>query len=218
MKPTIRNIYTVLYDAFGPQSWWPADNAEEMIIGAILTQNTAWANVERALTALRQHRLLSFSALSAAPVGLIAQHIHPAGYFNQKAKKLKIFSCHIMMQYRGKLSHLLCKPALALRSELLSLWGIGKETADSIILYAAHQPLFVIDAYTIRIFNRLGLCPELENYDRWQHYFQTRLPRDPVLFNEYHALLVKLGKSHCSKRPKCASCPLKIPLECSYAA
>jgi endonuclease-3 related protein len=205
-------IYQRLYTRFGPQHWWPhsSGGAFEIIVGAILTQNTAWTNVEKALANLRRARLLTPAALHRAPIARLARLIRPSGYFNLKTKKLKTFTQFLFAQHRGKLAHLFALDAARLREELLAVYGIGPETADSIILYAARQPVFVVDAYTRRVFTRLGLARTDASYDELQSLFMQNLPRDEPRFNEYHALIVALGKNICRKRaPRCAECPLR---------
>lgn len=206
------DIYQRLYAHFGPQHWWPhsTGGAFEIIVGAILTQNTAWTNVERALANLRRARMLSPRAIQRTPTTRLARLIRPSGYFNLKAKKLKAFTQYLFTAHRGKLKHWLDSDGTRVRAELLSVYGIGPETADSILLYAAHQPIFVVDAYTRRIMARLGLARADATYDELQSLFMQHLPRDEKMFNEYHALFVALGKNICRKRaPRCAVCPLR---------
>ncbi len=208
----IEEIYRRLYAHFGPQDWWPhsSGGAFEIIVGAILTQNTAWTNVEQALANLRRARLLTPVALRRASTARLARLIRPSGYFNLKAKKLKAFTRFLFAEHRGRLAHLFALDAARLRAELLAVYGIGPETADSIILYAARQPVFVVDAYTRRIFERLGLARADASYADLQSLFAQNLPRDEPRFNEYHALLVALGKRICRKRaPRCGECPLR---------
>lgn len=208
----LNEIYRRLYAHFGPQHWWPhaSGGAFEIVVGAILTQNTAWTNVEQALANLHRARLLTPAALHRAPVARLARLIRPSGYFNLKAKKLKAFTRFVFAEHRGRLAHLFALDTPRLREELLTVYGIGPETADSIILYAAHQPIFVVDAYTRRIFARLGLTRADASYDELQSWFMKHLPRDERMFNEYHALIVALGKNICRKRaPRCGECPLR---------
>ena len=207
------DIYARLYAHFGPQQWWPHSRggAFEIIVGAILTQNTAWMNVEKALVNMRRARLLTPAALKRVESARLARLIRPSGYYNLKAKKLKAFVHFLFVGHRGKLAHLFKLDTPPLREKLLAVYGIGPETADSIILYAAHQPVFVVDAYTRRIFSRLGLAPENATYDDLQHLFMDHLPHDERLFNEYHALIVALGKNVCKKStPRCEECPLEV--------
>lgn len=207
-------IYQALYETYGPQGWWPADSAFEVIVGAILTQSTQWQNVERAIANLKKHKALTPRMLHALPEEKLAHLIRPAGYFRQKAKKLKAFVAHLYAHYNGNLPRMLAQPTHKLRAELLSIWGIGPETADSILLYAAHKPVFVVDAYTKRILSRLGLVEPPISYDELQDFFMRALPRSAKLFNEYHALLVRHGKEICRPKPCCGRCVLAQ--ECQF--
>jgi len=203
------DIYRRLYAHFGPQYWWPSDGEFEIIVGAILTQNTAWTNVEKAIGNLKHARLLRPGRMYRVSTARLARLIRPSGYFNLKARKLKAFTRFLFTAHRGRLAHLFKLDPATLRAELLAVYGIGPETADSIILYAARQPVFVIDAYTRRVCARLGLARDNASYDELQRLFMAHLPRDEKLFNEYHALFVALGKNICRKRaPRCAECPL----------
>lgn len=201
-------LYRVLYDTYGPQHWWPAETPWEVIVGAILTQSTNWQNVERAIENLKQHSALAPERLYKLSEEKLAELIRPAGYFRQKAKKLKAFLAHLYAQHDGDLREMLSQPTNKLRTELLSIWGIGPETADSILLYAAQKPTFVVDAYTKRIFSRLGLISSQISYDELQRFFVMRLPRSVKLFNEYHALIVRHGKEICRPKPRCGQCVL----------
>jgi endonuclease-3 related protein len=206
--PTLTDIYRRLLDRFGPQHWWPADEPFEVIIGAILTQSAAWGNVEKAIANLRGAGALSPRALRKLPRARLAELVHPCGYYNAKALKLKAFALWLGNHYDDDLDRLFALNADDLRRELLSVHGIGPETADSIILYAAGKPVFVIDAYTRRIISRLGLAPQKDSYAAYQALFMENLPGDAKLFNEYHALLVCLGKNICRRQPLCADCCL----------
>jgi endonuclease-3 related protein len=206
--PTLVDIYRRLLDRFGPQRWWPADEPFEVIIGAILTQSAAWGNVERAIKNLRGAGALSSRALRKLPQAKLAELVYPCGYYNAKALKLKAFALWLGNHYQDDLNRLFALDADKLRHQLLSVHGIGPETADSIILYAAGKPVFVIDAYTRRIFSRLGLAPERDSYAAYQALFTDNLPPDAQMFNEYHALLVCLGKNVCRRQPLCADCCL----------
>jgi endonuclease-3 related protein len=201
-------LYRALSDAYGPQGWWPADSPFEVIVGAILTQSTNWRNVERAIENLKKHNVLTTKRLSKLPEEKLAQLIRPSGYFRQKAKKLKAFVAHLHAHYGGDLRGMLAQPTKKLRAELLSIWGIGPETADSIMLYAANKPVFVVDAYTKRIFSRLGLISSQISYDELQRLCMAQLPKSAKLFNEYHALLVRHGKEICRPQPRCERCVL----------
>lgn len=208
----LKLIYNKLYKSFGKQGWWPLTikgyeskhhigkpridkHRFEIIIGAILTQNTNWKNVEKALYNLNKNDLIDVKKIKRIKKERLAELIKPAGYYNQKAERLKI------------ISEFLSKNKIPTREQLLDVKGIGPETADSILLYAYNKPFFVIDAYTKRIFERLGY--KAGNYDEWQRLFMNNLPEDTELFKEYHALLVELGKNYCKKRPICKRCPIK---------
>lgn len=207
----LNEVYHRLLDHYGPQGWWPAESPFEVIVGAILTQSTAWLNVEKALASMRSKGCWSFEAIVALPPGELAEVIRSSGYFNAKARKLQAFSNHILENYGGDLGEMFAKEVADLRSELLSIHGIGEETADDIIVYAAGKPSFVIDSYTRRIVDRMGLTPEDRNpgYRSYQALFQENLPGDTALFNEYHALLDHHAKMTCAKRePRCLECCL----------
>lgn len=209
MNNTLLGIYKRLYDRFGPQDWWPGDTEFEVIVGAILTQNTSWSNVEKAIKNLKKHRLLSRKKLPLAGAPRIAKLIKPSGYYNIKAKRLSNFLDLLNSGFGGSLKKMLNTRGETLRKALLGVNGIGPETADSILLYAANKPFFVIDAYTKRVFSRHGLAPENTKYEGWQRFFMSNLPNNSRLYNEYHALIVRLAKEYCKKKPECRSCPLK---------
>ena len=205
----LADIYRRLYDTYGPQEWWPGDSPFEVIVGAILTQSAAWTNVERAIENLKGAGALSAPALRGMAYQDLARLVYPSGYYNAKALKLRAIAEH-MAAYDDILESLFDKDTTSLRDELLSIHGVGEETADSIILYAAGRPAFVIDAFTRRITGRLGLAPSQETYQAYQALFQGHLPPDAAMFNEYHALLVRLAKDTCRKRqPRCGACPLQ---------
>ncbi len=207
-------FYDAMYDGFGPQRWWPARTRFEMIVGAILTQNTSWTNVERAIGALKRAKLLTPERMHATGAAELGRLIRPAGYFNIKAKRLKGFLTHLHNRHGGSVARLLKRPTGPLREELLGIYGIGPETADSIMLYGARAPEFVVDAYTLRILSRHGLIPEGAAYDELKALFTENLAHDTVLYNEYHALLVQVGKDFCKTRnPRCSECPLESFLE-----
>lgn len=209
-KVTLMDIYKRLYRFYGPQGWWPARTRFEVIVGAILTQNTAWTNVEKAIRNLRDARLLFPSGLKGtAPVSL-GRHIRPAGYYNVKAKRLKHFVEFLFSNYNGSLAKVSLEGTGKLRNELLSVNGIGQETCDSILLYAFERPVFVVDAYTKRVFSRHGFFKEGAPYEDVQKFFMNNLPKRAKLYNEYHALIVRLAKDFCKKTPRCESCPLKM--------
>ncbi len=205
-----QEIYRLLYDHFGPQGWWPGDSPFETMVGAVLTQNTNWENVCKAIANLKEAGMLSFSALSVLHVDELAQLIKPSGYFNIKAKRLQNLLQMISERYNGTLELLFDEDLPSGREALLSVKGIGPETADSILLYAANHPIFVVDTYTHRIFSRHLLIAEEIDYHSLQEEFHHRLPAQSALYNEYHALLVSLGKNYCRKsNPRCEQCPLQ---------
>jgi endonuclease-3 related protein len=207
---TLMKIYTILYEAFGPQHWWPGETPFEVMVGAVLTQNTNWQNVSKAIDSLKNEELLSLPVLSELPVEILAEKIRSAGYYNLKAKRLKNLLSFINHEYDGSLNKLFAEEKTTLRNGLLTVKGIGPETADSIVLYAANKPIFVIDAYTHRILSRHNMITEEEDYHSIQDLFHDALPADAALFNEYHALLVQLGKDFCRKtKPLCSSCPME---------
>lgn len=205
-------IYRRLLDAYGPQGWWPGDSSFEMIAGAILTQAAAWRNVEQALGNLREAGIDDWPAVHHRAVDDLAAIIRPSGYYNAKARKLKAFAAHLCDHYGGRLEALFASDTDTLRRELLSIHGIGPETADDILVYAAGRPSFVIDAYTIRIMRRIGITPAggANGYDAWQAMFHAAVPADVRLHNEYHALLDRHHKAACAKNaPRCAGCCLR---------
>lgn len=209
MTSKVNALYQKLYACFGPQHWWPADSRFEVIVGAVLTQNTNWANVEKAIDNLRKRRLLKAAKLYQIPKEKLAKLIKPAGYYNIKAKRLRSFLHFFLKDYKGSLKIMSLADTLNLRQQLLSVNGIGPETADSILLYALDKPVFVVDAYTKRILLRHGFIKEDVGYEHIQNLFMQHLKTDVKLFNEYHALLVRLGKEFCLKNePKCRICPL----------
>ena len=205
----LHRVFETLLHTYGPQQWWPADSPLEVIIGAILTQNTAWKNVEKAISALRDRGLLSFDRLHRIPAPDLAPLIRSSGYYNQKTRKLKGFCDFLGNHWGGDLTGFLEQEMALLRHQLLQLSGIGPETADSIILYAAEQPSFVVDTYTHRVFSRHGWVPEQVSYDWLRDFFMDSLPADVSLFKEYHALLVRVGHFHCRRQPACGGCPLE---------
>jgi len=209
LKKVLLDIYKRLYSRFGSQDWWPGDTSFEVIVGAILTQNTAWVNVEKAVKNLKRHKALSPKALSGIKTSQIARMIRPSGYYNIKAKRLRNFLNFLNKEFNGNLSKLLKMDTRRLRETLLGIKGIGPETADSILLYAANKPIFVIDAYTKRIFLRHKLISKNATYEELQRFFMSNLPKSTKIYNEYHALIVKTGKDLCKKKPKCNLCPLE---------
>jgi len=209
MRKRLLEIYQHLLDTYGAQSWWPGESPFEVIVGAILTQSVAWSNAKKAIAALKQASRLTPDQLAQAPIEEIAVLIRPCLYYNEKAKKLKAFSDFLEDRYSNNLSSLLSLDVSCLRQELLSVWGIGEETADAIILYAAKKPSFVVDAYTRRILRRLGMIDEKATYAGIRALVMKFLPADVPLYNEYHALLVRHGKKRCrSRNPTCKGCPL----------
>ena len=202
-------IYRRLLRRRGPAGWWPGETPFEVCLGAILTQNTSWTNVEKALAVLRERGLLAFTPLRALPAETLAPLIRSSGYFNVKARRLGEFLGFLAREYGGRVEDMAREEALVLREKLLAVAGVGRETADSIVLYAAGLPVFVIDAYTRRIFSRLGLIRGDEDYDEIRAMFERHLPRDAALYNDYHAQIVLLGKDVCRKTaPRCQVCPL----------
>lgn len=202
-------IYQKMFDAFGPRQWWPGETPFEVVIGAILTQNTNWSNVEKAVKNLKTAGKLSPEGIYGLSMTELAELIKPSGFFNVKAKRVKAFINWLFSKYDGNLSKMFARDLQTLRTELLSVKGIGPETADSILLYAGNMPTFVVDAYTHRIFSRHELIPEESTYDDMKSFFEDNLPKDVQLFNEYHALLVNIGKMFCKPRKVCEPCPLK---------
>ena len=190
-------------------NWWPARTPFEVIVGAILTQNTSWANVERAMSNLDSAQMLTPAAIASARMSRLAALVRSSGYFRQKAKKLKAFVRFLQREYGGSLERMFDTPTDILREKLLSVHGIGPETADSILLYAGSHPVFVVDAYTHRIFGRHGVTDGKPEYENVRAVFEAALPRDSQLYNEFHALIVNTGKNWCRKKePRCAECPL----------
>ena len=202
-------MYELLNGQFGSLHWWPAEEPFEVIVGAILTQNTSWTNVEKAITALKEERLLSPEALSRIDEGILANIIRPSGYYNVKAKRLKSFVRFLRGEYAGDIGIMSAEEFPLLRNKLLAVPGIGQETADSILLYACGKPIFVCDAYTRRILARHRLIKDDTDYGSIQELFMTHLPHDAALFNQFHALIVNAGKTFCRKVPKCDPCPLR---------
>jgi endonuclease-3 related protein len=202
------DVYGRLYAAYGPQRWWPGETPFEVIVGAILTQSAAWTNVEKAIANLKAAGALSPEGLARLDEGELARMVYPAGYFNAKARKLKAFVEMLRARFGGDLERMLAAPVTELRPLLLTTHGIGPETADAILLYAAGRPVFVIDAYTRRLLSRLGIAPDRDTYDAWQALFARNLEPDAPLFNEYHALIVRHGKERCRRLPVCDGCPL----------
>jgi endonuclease-3 related protein len=203
----LMTVYRRLAGAHGPQSWWPGDTAFEIMVGAVLTQNTAWSNVEKAIANLKAANALTPQAIVAASHRRLAAWLKPSGYFNIKAQRLRAFCAWYLRE--GGQRRLTRRSTAILRQQLLGVHGIGPETADDILLYAFGRPVFVIDAYTRRIFQRLGLIEGGEDYEALRRLFETRLDTDVMLFNEYHALIVAHAKDVCRPRPRCDTCCLR---------
>lgn len=215
--PSMRGVHDLLLGHHGAQAWWPADGPFEVMVGAILTQNTSWSNVERGIEALKERDWLSPEPLLERSHAEVAEIIRPVGYFNVKTRRLKAFCAWYLAA--GGYATLQEWTTPALRAALLSVKGVGRETADDILLYAFHRPVFVIDAYTRRLFTRLGCVPpeaRSGGYEHWRALFEEALEPDPALFNEYHALIVKQAKDICRPRPLCGQCVLAP--HCRYAA
>lgn len=209
MKRKLSRIFKRLHTAFGAQHWWPADSAFEVIIGAILTQNTSWGNVQKAIIALKEKKLLTPQKLYRLKPKKLAALIRSSGYHNLKASRIKNFLKFFFAVYAAEIKGMVKADPEALRAQLLEVNGIGQETADSILLYALNRPVFVVDSYARRILLRHALIEEEASYSQVQDIFMRNLKQDAQLFNEYHALLVKLAKDYCHKKdPKCGICPL----------
>jgi endonuclease III related protein len=209
VRAVLRRVYRRLRARFGPAGWWPGESAFEVCVGAILVQNTAWANVESTLDGLRRRRRLSYRALSGSSASRLAPLLRSSGTFRVKARRLRAFLDFLGSAYGGRVEGMSREEPSSLRRKLLAVSGIGPETADSIALYAAGHPVFVVDAYTRRILGRLGLLRGDEPYADVQRFFEEALPRDVALYNDYHAQLVCLGKDVCRPRPRCGECPIE---------
>jgi endonuclease-3 related protein len=208
--PILPQYFDALFQAHGEQHWWPGRTPFEVIVGAILVQNTSWTNVERAIANLRRAGFLTPSAMRKVSRAKLAPLIRSSGYFRQKARKLKEFVKFLIKEHRGSLAAMFRTPTAKLREQLLGVHGIGPETADSILLYAGNHPVFVVDAYTRRILQRHGLATGKESYEEIRGLFEKSLPNDPQLFNEFHALIVHTGKNYCRTRaPICSQCALQ---------
>jgi endonuclease-3 related protein len=205
----LHELYQQLWKFFGPQGWWPGETPFEVAVGAILTQNTNWNNVTQAIAALKDHAVLEPQVLHDLPEAELARLIRPAGYFNIKARRLKNFLAFLGNHYHHSMETMATESLESLRPALLAVKGIGPETADSILLYALAKPTFVVDAYTFRIFSRHGLISEAWAYEELRQWFMQHLPAEVLLFQEYHALLVRLGKLWCRPRPQCDGCPVQ---------
>ncbi len=208
MDLRLKDAYDRLFAAYGPRHWWPADSPFEVIVGAVLVQNTAWENVRKAIENLRRTDLLEPHALRDVPLEELEELIRPAGYYRVKARRLRHVLDFLVDRYDGCLESMFRTNLGELREQLLRVHGVGPETADSILLYAGGLPTFVVDAYTYRVVTRHGWLGFDADYDAIQDHFQSGLPEDVQLYNEYHALLVEVGKRHCRKKPVCQGCPL----------
>jgi len=206
---TLLQIYQILQSHYGHRNWWPADTPFEVVIGAILTQNTNWNNVETAITNLRHADALTAAAILQLPREKLEQLIRSSGFFRQKAERLQLFCGYLQKHHHGSLERFLDREVNLVREELLEQRGIGPETADSILLYAGYHPSFVIDAYTLRLFQRLGVLTGKEKYLEIRALFMANLPSKVQLYNEYHALIVNHCKEFCRKRPLCDNCPCR---------
>ena len=205
----LKELYDTLWAAWGPQGWWPGDTPFEVAVGAILTQNTNWGNVAQAITALKREELLTPQALHDLPESELARLIRPAGYYNLKARRLKNFLDFLANDYQYSMAHMADAELERLRPALLGVKGIGPETADSILLYALDKPTFVVDTYTFRILSRHGLILEACSYEELRQLFMEHLPPAVPIYQEYHALLVRLGKAWCRPQPRCPDCPVE---------
>ncbi len=205
----VRQVYDLLYERYGPQGWWPAKTKLEVVLGAILVQSTAWGNAAKALDAIREAGALDVAVLARLPEGEIGELVRSSGFYTVKARRVKAFVEHVMEGHGGDLDAMLNQDAAESRRELLGIHGIGEETADCIVLYAAGKPTFVIDEYTRRIVGRLGVGPGgRRTYSDYQRLFEDAMVSDAGVFGEYHALLVMLGKDVCRKSPLCLGCAL----------
>ena len=205
----LEEYYNSLFTAFGPQHWWPGRTRFEVIVGAILTQNTSWTNVESAIENLRRAGLLSLRGIDRVPLEKLGRLVRPSGYFRQKARKLKAFCKFLQEEYGGSLPRMFQEPTIVVRQKLLGVWGIGPETADSILLYAGEHPVFVVDAYTKRMLARHGWTDGKTRYEDVRWMVERKFPGETQRFNEFHALIVHAGKKFCSLHdPNCGQCPL----------
>lgn len=212
-SPELLRYYKAMSEALGPMDWWPAKSPFEVIVGAILTQSTAWGNVELAINNLRSAKMLTPSAILKISLARLASLVRPSGYYRQKAKKLKSFVRFLRAEYAGSLKRMFLTPTLELREKLLAVHGIGPETADSILLYAGNHPVFVVDAYTHRIFGRHEITDGKPDYERVRAFAEAALPPHVPTLNEFHALIVNTGKNWCRKSaPRCEQCPLRAML------
>lgn len=212
LRDILQEVFDRLFSAYGPQNWWPAESSFEVLVGAVLVQNTNWKNVERAIRNLKKAGYLEPEKLYHLPEEELAELIRPAGYFRVKARRLKNLLRLLLEKYGGSLARMFRQQPQKLRHELLQIKGIGPETADSILLYAGHIPTFVVDTYTYRVMSRHGWAPFDSDYYSLKELFEANLRPDPQLYNEYHALFVQVGKKHCRTVPRCEGCPLAAML------
>lgn len=212
LRRRLLRLYTALGARYGPQDWWPARSRFEVAVGAVLTQHTAWTGVARAIGNLRAARRLGPRRLRQLSLPRLGRLIRPAGTWRLKARRLRALAVFFLERAGGRLDRLRGAPLEALRAQLLAVPGVGPETADAILLYALDRPVFVADAYTRRVLSRHRLVPTDIGYEALRRYLETHLPGDPALFNELHALLVAVAKSHCRARPRCEGCPLRFDL------
>ncbi len=208
-KDLLLKIYGRMLKRFGQRNWWPGETQFEVCVGAVLTQNTAWKNVEKAIANLKQSGKLDLESILNIDIDELALLIRPAGYFRLKARRLKSLVEYLYKRGGRKLSKIRDVQTQQLRAELLAVWGIGPETADSILLYAFERPVFVVDAYTKRIFSRMGLISREADYEEVRTFFENNLPERLQLFNDYHAQIVATGHNYCSPKPRCEECPLE---------
>lgn len=206
-------MYRRMRAHFGPSGWWPAETPFEIAIGAILTQNTAWTNVEKAIANLKRAKLLHPKRILECSDDVLEEALRPSGYFRVKARRVRGFCAYLVERHRGSMTRLAAAPLETLRPELLAVHGIGPETADDILLYACHKPVFVVDAYTRRIMSRHGLVPPTIGYEDLRAFFELHLKRDDELFKEYHGMIVLTGNRYCRPTPRCEECPLRPMLK-----
>lgn len=209
VKRTLHGIYRKLEAHFGPSGWWPADTPFEVAIGAILTQNTAWTNVEKAIANLKRAKLLNPKRILASPDEVLEEALRPSGYFRVKARRVRGFCAYLVERHGGSIARMAKQPLETLRPELLAVHGIGPETADDILLYACEKPVFVVDAYTRRIMSRHGHVSPTIGYEDLRALFESRLKPDAELFKNYHGLIVLTGNRYCRATPRCEECPLR---------
>lgn len=207
------DYFVRLSERYGPTGWWPGDTPFEIAVGAILTQNTAWRNVELAIANLKRHKLLAPRAILDCPADKLENVLRPSGYFRVKAQRLRSFCQHLVDAYAGSIERMAARPLGELREELLGVHGIGPETADDILLYACGHPVFVVDTYTRRILSRHGHTTADMPYEELRNVFEAALPSNVTMFKEYHGLIVYVGKDYCRTHPRCEGCPLAPTLQ-----